>query len=1055
MRRSFADNLDKGVVQPRPLDRKRLDPGLPLDQSGEQRLDPVLGQRKDPGAVFAARVGGKRGTPTAFGPMGNGRTDGFLLKFNATANSVLFGTYMSGEDDDVAQAVAVDATGHAYVTGWTRSTMLMTIMQGDPPRVVQAEPNEVIFRSDDSGHSFVPVNNWVPSSATYGVALDPQAPDTAYQASYDLGLLKTMDAGAHWAVMNPYLNAHVDEVALDPASPNILLATAGYPYRSTDGGAHWNQVSSYQMYRFAFAPSTPSIVYAATRGPFVMKSTDTGQTWTALAPQGSAGDQTYSIAVDPGNPSVVYAGTVSGVYKTTDGGATWAEIRVDGTMSHAFASAVAIDPTLTSVVWAGFQDGSIFKSTNGGASWSRMSATSLASVSRMVFDGGTLYVADGGFNFGGSGVQTAALWKTSDRGSTWTSLTIRGNVTPVYGLDVHDGVIYASSPMHQEAFVWKLDTTSSQHPILAGTYVGGGLNDRGVGVAMDPAGSAVVAVDTDSADFPTTIGVNVTHTAVVWFTNDLAHIAASSYVGPASPPQYARGVAVGSDYQAYVVSAYGIPGGDQGTRIDRVDQTAQTFATYMINGTRSNVGQSVDVPSGIAVGAGAQVYVTGTTNSVDFPTTQGAPQPSYGSGVSDAFAAQISFSNPPNQPPPPPPPSGTNLALNRPVVTSSDFSSEYAGRFAVDGDGSTRWSSQFSDSQWIYVDLGQPYNISEVKLKWETAYGADFSIEVSNDAAAWTDVATAINNHDLTNDFSVAGTGRYVRMAGTRRGTQWGYSLWEFEVYGTATPPPPTGDLALNKPVVSSSDFSSDYAARFAVDGNGGTRWSSQFSDPQWIYVDLGQRYDLTRVKLTWETAYAAAYQIQVSNDAKNWVPLAETNNNTSLVNDLGVNGTGRYVRVYGTRRATQWGYSLFSFEVYGAPTTDTGVDLALHRDVVASSEFSADYHAGNVTDGNPSTRWSSEFSDPQWIYIDLGQVDLVKRVRLTWETAYGADYKIQMSYDKTSWWDAGIVTDGTGGVDDLIVGGTTRYVRMMGTRRGTEWGYSLWSFEVFGRVGP
>src|SRR6185295_3727019 len=96
----------------------------------------------------------------------------------------------------------------------------------------------------------------------------------------------------------------------------------------------------------------------------------------------------------------------------------------------------------------------------------------------------------------------------------------------------------------------------------------------------------------------------------------------------------------------------------------------------------------------------------------------------------------------------------------------------------------------------------------------------------------------------------LSGPARYLRINGTRRGTQWGYSLREFEVYGSPVSPPPNANLSLNRPVVSSSDFSSSYAARLAVDGDGSTRWSSQFSDPQWIYVDLGARYNVTRVKL-------------------------------------------------------------------------------------------------------------------------------------------------------------------------------------------------------------
>src|SRR5208282_6792641 len=107
-----------------------------------------------------------------------------------------------------------------------------------------------------------------------------------------------------------------------------------------------------------------------------------------------------------------------------------------------------------------------------------------------------------------------------------------------------------------------------------------------------------------------------------------------------------------------------------------------------------------------------------------------------------------------------------------------------------------------------------------------------------------------------------------------------------------------------------------------AVDGSLSTRWSSAFSDPQWIYVDLGADYNINEVVLNWETAYAQAYQIQVSNDAVNLTTIYSTTTGNGGVDDLtGLSGTGRYVRMYGTVRGTAWGYSLWEFSVYGAAT--------------------------------------------------------------------------------------------------------------------------------------
>ena len=137
---------------------------------------------------------------------------------------------------------------------------------------------------------------------------------------------------------------------------------------------------------------------------------------------------------------------------------------------------------------------------------------------------------------------------------------------------------------------------------------------------------------------------------------------------------------------------------------------------------------------------------------------------------------------------------------------------------------------------------------------------------------------------------------------------------------GTAPPPPPppATNIALGKPTTSSSNESAAFTPNLAVDGNGGTRWSSAFSDPQWIRVDLGATFAINRVVLRWETAFGRAYQLQTSNDGTTWTTIRTTTNGVGGVEDLAVTGTGRFVRMNGTARGTQWGYSLFEFEVYG-----------------------------------------------------------------------------------------------------------------------------------------
>src|SRR6266487_1962958 len=123
---------------------------------------------------------------------------------------------------------------------------------------------------------------------------------------------------------------------------------------------------------------------------------------------------------------------------------------------------------------------------------------------------------------------------------------------------------------------------------------------------------------------------------------------------------------------------------------------------------------------------------------------------------------------------------------------------------------------------------------------------------------------------------------------------------------------------------------------------------------------------------------------------------------------------------------------------------------LSQGKPATASSTESASYPASNAVDGNASTRWSSAFSDPQWIQVDLGSSQSICQVTLNWEAAYGKAFQIQTSPDASTWTSIYSTTTGTGGIQTLTVSGTGRYIRMFGTVRGTPYGYSLWEFSVF-----
>ncbi|MEU6125012.1 discoidin domain-containing protein [Streptomyces sp. NPDC047123] len=134
--------------------------------------------------------------------------------------------------------------------------------------------------------------------------------------------------------------------------------------------------------------------------------------------------------------------------------------------------------------------------------------------------------------------------------------------------------------------------------------------------------------------------------------------------------------------------------------------------------------------------------------------------------------------------------------------------------------------------------------------------------------------------------------------------------------------PPVNGtNIALGRPATASSAQQGGgdcpCTAAGAVDGKVTTRWASDWSDPQWLQVDLGSRRSFKHVQLNWETSYAKAYTLQTSDDGQNWRTVHEVRDGNGGIDDFDVSGTGRYVRVHGTARGTGWGYSLYEFGVY------------------------------------------------------------------------------------------------------------------------------------------
>lgn len=323
--------------------------------------------------------------------------------------------------------------------------------------------NGGVFKSTDSGVNWTPVFEGQFSFSIGALALDPTNPNTVYCGTgeansaidtYDgSGVYRTTDGGANWQYLGLDVTRRIGRVAVDPQSPSrIFVAALGTQfstgpdrglYRSEDGGTNWSKVlfvnDSTGCIDVAINPAHPETVFCSTwtrvrkptyRRAFgpdcgIWRSIDHGSTWTRLTnglPPPSDGVSRIGIAIAPSRPSVVYAQIISapnydglGMYRSTDGGATWAKRDVAGFTGIFggfgwYFGEAAVDPTNSDRVFALGQV--MVVSTDGAAHFSGVQGNSHVDHHAMWIDPANpnhAYIGnDGGF------------WWTTAGGINWT-----------------------------------------------------------------------------------------------------------------------------------------------------------------------------------------------------------------------------------------------------------------------------------------------------------------------------------------------------------------------------------------------------------------------------------------------------------------------------------------------------------------------------------------------------------------------------------------------------------------------------------------------------------
>ncbi len=352
----------------------------------------------------------------------------------------------------------------------------------------------------------------------------------------------------------------------------------------------------------------------------------------------------------------------------------------------------------------------------------------------------------------------------------------------------------------------------------------------------------------------------------------------------------------------------------------------------------------------------------------------------------------------------------------------------------IDSSLSTRWSSQFSDPQWISLDLEKAVEFDKVILRWENAFAKAYRIQVSSDNLAWTDVYSTMTSDGGVDEIAFNPViARYVRMYGTQRAAQYGYSLYEFEVYSPFYPL--WNNINKEHLKMFNGGFGGEMISQCDVEISTNKRLTKARSGLDLKYSDV--------IEAVWGKGVIVVSRIQVRGR------LTEGSDP----------GAGLYSRRVDPV-ARQYLLNLLSAYLDTAGNWQRMDKIFTFLSVGGASSSSVEdnspyFIADKAIDNDPSTRWSSQFSDPQWICLDLGTSVKFNRAILHWEAAYAKSYKIQVSNDNSNWTDVYYTTTGDGGVDEIkLTPVSARYVRMYGTERKLiDAGYSLYEFAVYSPI--
>ena len=403
------------------------------------------------------------------------------------------------DTDHVFKSTDGGVTWQESDSGLPATEVWSILVDPDQPATIIAGTRSGIFRSTDHGATWSATAGGPPGLANsqdetpYGLsAATVGGVPTIYAASDFGGLFASTDHGANWSRLDQNLaTLRPNAIAIDTAAGVGYAATRYDLARSTDGGVTWSPAvdgyTAQDVSALAFDPHSPESLLAGTFGEGLFRSTDSGRTWTLT----SEPEIVFALFFDRQNPAIVYFCGEPGVFKSTNGGASWAAINnglptsveyealaqsgsggilltgnFEGALMRSTDGGASWQPSATGLPKSGIQwlaadpghssstflawaGDSIFRSTDGGLHWTK-SATGYPGfpVKPVLFDPFDSAIVLAGSPSTGEGSIASGAWRSQDGGQSWTAIAgaLASQSVGTFAADpAHAGVLYAST----------------------------------------------------------------------------------------------------------------------------------------------------------------------------------------------------------------------------------------------------------------------------------------------------------------------------------------------------------------------------------------------------------------------------------------------------------------------------------------------------------------------------------------------------------------------------------------------------------------------------------